>query len=86
MYSMSRATRIYHRRFYASDFTVEKALAPAPNRERYERIDWEGMRATALQGKVPTPPTLRTAENCRWALLRDVEAAAIAGDRRSWKT
>jgi hypothetical protein len=83
MHTMSRATRVYHRRFYVSDFTLQKTIekAPAPDRERYERIDWGKMRSTAMNGQIPTPPALRTQERCRWTLLRDVEAAAKAGDR-----
>lgn len=83
MYSMSRATRVYGR-FYSSDLTAQTTAEKAPpsSRQQYERIDWEGMRATALRGRIPTPPVLRTQDRSRWRLLEDVELAAKAGDRR----
>lgn len=88
MYSMSRATGIYRTRFYASDFTLKienKAATPdeVVGRPKYERIDWEGMADTAMLGKIPTPPELRTNDKSRWALLRDIEKAAIAGDMQT---
>lgn len=87
MYSMSRATRVYGTRFYASDFTPEdkktgEATSEAPDRPKYERIDWEEMQAAAMSGKIPTPPVLRTGDECRFRLLRNIQAAAIAGDRQ----
>jgi hypothetical protein len=83
MHTMSRATRVYSTRFYVSDFTLQTNVerAPEPDRERYERIDWNRMRNTAMNGQIPTPPVLRTEERCRWQLLADVESAAKAGDR-----
>jgi hypothetical protein len=88
MHTMSRATRVYHTRFYASDFTLtsQKAVKKAPpsesERERFKRIDWKGMERAAMNGQIPAPPVLRTEERCRWKLLKDVQEAAKAGDRR----
>jgi hypothetical protein len=83
MHSMSRATGVYRTRFYASDFALENVeKAPASNRSKYERIDWDSMQRVAISGQIPTPPALRTVERCRWQLLGDVEAAAKAGDAK----